>query len=442
MVWVDNYITKMLDTHKCYVILTYFDFNTVLTKEMVRSYLATLVEQNPILTKVIQQDQWVCGERPFVLETHYTIRNLPCNKLPAYTNHLLNTPISQQSRWNAVLVRDLEKKSSRLYFKIEHSYCDGYKLIEMLTKVISPNYTPPKFKRKWCSLATTLYYWILGTLYLYVMNLVWILSHFLIKHQSQRSKVDYSIGQKRINLFCGELALDRLKQISRANQVTVNTVLYALMVKTWYYYTKSTDSNILGACPIRVTPATAGAWGRVAGSNNVYHANNMFFIFLEIEHDPDNKMLLRKVEELFNLYKHSFYVPIANHLLSVFFPFIPREISNQLFHEMYGILDFNYTNIIGPTIETATRLEDSSLDNVSRDRCRPTISHCEITNIQFTTVTNSNEACCNIISYQNNVNVNLSFRKGIIKRPSRYVRAFERAREELGIAGERSLITG
>jgi hypothetical protein len=436
MVWVDNYITKMLDTQKCYVILTYFDFNTVVTKEMIHSYLATLVEQNPILTKVIDRDQWVAGDRPFVLETHYTIRTLPCNKLPAYTNHLLNTPITQQSRWNAVLVRDLEKKSSRLYFKIEHSYCDGYKLIEMLTKVISPTYTPPKFKRKWCSLVTTLYYWILGTLYLYVMNLFWIGTHFFIKHQFEQSKVDSTSPQKRINLFCGELALDRLKQISLAHQVTVNTVLYSLMVKTWYYYTKPIYSKILGACPIRVNPATSG--GRVAGNNNVYHANNMFFIFLEIEDDPDNKKLFQKVNELFNLYKHSFYVPIANHFLSVCFPFIPREISNQLFHEMYGILDFNYTNIIGPSMETARPSKKDSLDIFPPDISRRQISPCEITNIQFTTVTHSNEACCNIISYQNKVNVNLSFRKGVIKRPSRFLQSFQRASEELAIAGGES----
>jgi hypothetical protein len=412
MVFIDNYITKMLDTQKCYVILTYFDFNTILTKKIIHSYLVTLVEQNPILTKVIQHDKWVYGDTPFILENHYTIRNIPWNKLPAYTNHLLNTPISQKSRWNVVLVRDLQQQSSRLYFKIEHSYCDGYKLIEMLTKVISPTYTPPKFKRKWCSLVTTLYYWILGTLYLYVMNLVWIVSHFVIKQQFEQSKVDYSIPQKRINLFCGELALDRLKQISLENQVTVNTVLYVLMVKTWYYYTKPTYSKILGACPIRMNPATAAA-GCETGSNHIiHHSNNMFFIFLEIEHDPDNKKLFRKVDEIFNLYKHSFYVPIAHHLLSVCFPFIPSEISNQLFHEMYGILDFNYTNIIGPNIE-----------NPLHEMCP--------TNIQFTTVTNSKEACCNIISYKNKVNVNLSFRKGIIKHPSRYLRAFEKAREEV-----------
>jgi hypothetical protein len=423
MVLVDNYITKMLDTQKCYVILTYFDFNTVLTKGMIHSYLVTLVKQNPILTEWIEKDRWVAGDRPFVVEKHYKIRTLPCNKLPAYTNHLLNTPITQQSKWNAVLVKDLEKNTSRLYFKIEHSYCDGYKLIEMLTKVISPTYTLPKFKRKWCSLANTLYYWIFGTLYLYVMNLIWIVSHFCIKHQFEQYKIDYSSSipsQKRINLFCGELSLESLKRISLENQVTVNSVLYALMVKTWYYYTKPTYCKILGACPIRMNAASAKA-RQPPGRPDVHQSNNMFFIFLEMEHDPDHRKLFRKIDEIFNLYKHSFYVPIANHLLSVCFPFVPREISNQFFQEMYGILDFNYTNIIGPTIEN-TR---------SSGICLPEMCP---TNIQFTTVTNSKEACCNIISYKGKVNVNLSFRKGIIKHRSRYLRAFERAREELGIS--------
>lgn len=405
MVFVDNYITKMLDTQKCYVILTFVDFHEPLSKEMLHAYLTKLVMQNPILTKVIQQDTWVPCKEPFHLQQHYTVLHLSTDKREVFTNHLLNVPITQECRWNATLVQDIEKQTSRLYFKIEHSYCDGYKLIEMLTRVVSPSYQNPTFKRKWYRVVTALYHWILGTLYLCVMNLVWMIRHLLLKHflSSPLPNLDYT-KSKACNLFCGTLALNNLKQVALQHQVTVNTVLYVLMVKTWYHYKKPSHGKILGGCPIRLQPTRPSQ----------YNTNNMFFIFLEMEHDQDNRQLFRKVDQLFSLYKHSLYVPLAHQLLSLAFPFIPSEISNQVFHEVYAMIDFNYTNIIGPKIDP------------------PAIAS-KISNIQFTTVTNSREACCNIISYGNQVNVNLSFRKGIIRRPKRFVRAFHTASNELGL---------
>jgi hypothetical protein len=354
------------------------------------------------LTKTIHNDCWVIGEIPFDINNHYTIVQTKQEEFDFYTNKLLNEPLTTICRWNCTLLQDVDNNISRLYFKIDHSYCDGYKLIEMLTTTLYPTFKNPSFKRQWVNLVSVIYYFIVGTIYLFFMNMWILLKHFIVKQQKETSKIDYS-KNKALNLFCGNIDINLLKQISAEYDVTLNTVLYSLMVKTWYYYKykKGNAEAVLSGSPININT-----------NPKEYHTNNIFCIFVDTECYESISVMMKKVDDTFNLYKRSLYVLLANKFISTCFSLVPKEISNQLFQETYASLDFLYTNIIGPKIEEPQTIA-------------------KLTNVQYTTATYTSEACFNIISYENTVNVNLSYREGVIKNKKKFLRSFQKACTEI-----------
>ena len=154
MVFVDNYITNFINTNRCYVILAFFDWDKALDQDFLVFFLKRVIEKNRILTKIIKNNSWVYCDTTFELSNHYKVINTTLSKFQSYTNKVLNQPLYQLCRWNCTMLRDPIANKSRLYFKIDHSYCDGYKLMHMLTTALYPNYKNPSFKRKWLSITS------------------------------------------------------------------------------------------------------------------------------------------------------------------------------------------------------------------------------------------------------------------------------------------------
>ena len=71
------------------------------------------------------------------------------------------------------------------------------------------------------------------------------------------------------NLHCGAIKLKTIKNITAKYKVTLNTFLYALMVKTWYNYNKKISDNIVSISPINT----------ISTPTNMYNTNNIFFMF-------------------------------------------------------------------------------------------------------------------------------------------------------------------
>lgn len=400
---IDNYLTKLIHNTNCYCILSFYDFDMCLQKDLLEFYLNTVIRQYHILKMKIENNSWVYPNELFDLKDYYAILSVPQKDMDSYTNIILNEPFLKECKWHCTVLNDLEKNQSRLYFKIDHSYCDGYKLIEILTVSFLPNYVKPNFKRTVTNPLKCIYYYFIGTIILFLTNIRILWNIFFNKSLNKFKKniIDFSKSEA-VNVNCGSLDLDKIKNITTKYGVTVNSFLYSLMVITWYNYTEPSSEPAITISPINMNTRKTAS----------YNTNNIFFIFTEAKKENDPIILLKTADELFNLYKLSLYVPIANRLVNLLFPFIPQCVSTEMINESFSNIDITYSNVIGPAIN-----ENENILKLRKG--------------QFTVATKNNETCFNIVSFANKVNINISFRKGVITDTERFIQSFENASKEL-----------
>ena len=109
--------------------------------------------------------------------------------------------------------------------------------------------------------------------------------------------------------------------------------------------------------------------------------------------------LFQKVHNIFNCYKFSAFVLIIGYIYNIIGNFICRK----LYSKITDNLDILYTNIIGPDKNT---LHDQYNNCIVLNK-----KNIIINNIQFLMNHKKNEISFNIISYDANINIIVSFSK-------------------------------
>jgi len=391
MIELKEGISRILsrDTKNGYDILTYVDLNIEFTDVSLREILSEIVNKNPILKKhIIDKDSSIFLEdiESFDLSDHYKIINDKYENFDSYADTILNSEFSTKSKWLLYYIIDKEKKKYRYYFKIDHSYADGYKVIEMLMLPLKKTDTSNIFKHKSSSLGIldTIYYLIIGTITVF-FNLLGILFETLsfTPTTPNTAKTDH--------IKCKSFKLSEIKASIKEHKITVNDFLYSLMVKTDSLYTNE-KREIISCSPINISKAA--------------HLNNMAPIINRISTSLPDKELLQTSHSIFNLYKYSLYIPIFSFILSNLISIIPLNFLRYMYDALIHKCDYVYSNIIGPTHEY---LED----------------------IHFFTRARDNEIVFNIISSNDNINVICSFKDGKIKDKARYEQCIYTAYDSL-----------
>jgi hypothetical protein len=409
MIKLNDFVTKCLHSDKNNMcnILAILDFDETWNKDLFVNYLNEIIDKNTILKNYIEQkddnfywmeDSNVC----FNVDNFYTIQNENYKNFDNATNTVLNYAFLSKYKWHFTVLNDYKNNKSRIYLKIDHSYCDGYNLIDILTSPLNQNYQRPDFKRKTNNLLDTFYYFIIGTILLIILNVKIIWKLFFTK-KDDCNTITYS-NNKMNNIHCGVIKLNTIKHITSKYKVTVNTFLYALMIKTWYNYNKKSSDNVVSISPINTNNTPT----------NMYNTNNIFFIFSDTAKCNDNVMLFRKIEEQFNLYKFSPFIPITNKLLLYLLPYVSQDFQTQMCNELFYNINLSFSNIIGPNID------DTKFNKFVK-----------LNNMQFSTVTKNNEICFNMISFKDEININISFREKLIKHKKRFMKCFQRAYNSL-----------
>jgi len=405
MIKLNDFITKCLhvDKNNMFNILTMLDFDKTWNNDLFVNYLQEIIDKNAILKNYIEQKDddyyWVEDFNfHFNIDHFYTIKSEHYKNFDNATNTLLNCVFLSKHKWHFTVLNDYPNNKSRIYLKIDHSYCDGYNLIDMLTIPIDKNYQRPDFKRKTTHLLDTLYYCIIGTILLIIINTKILWKLFFTK-KYECVPINYSNNKMR-NIHCGIINLHKIKKVTSTNNVTINTFLYALMIKTWYNYNKKYSNNVISVSPINTNN----------NSSSMYNTNNLFFVLTEIEKCNNNIILLNKIEEQFNLYKFSPFIPITKNLLVQLLPYVSQDFQTHACDELFCNINLSFSNIIGPNIDT---------------------KRVKLNNIQFSTVTKNNEICFNMISFNDNININVSFREKLIKRKKRFIKCFQSAYNSL-----------
>ena len=388
MIELKDSISKIFsrDSQDGYAILTYCDIHTEFTNQTLEDFLQIIITKFPILKQYIIEKNsnfFLENDTTFNITNHYKIIYDTFDHFDTYTNPLLNSHFETKSKWLFHYIADKESKKYRVYFKIDHSYADGYKIIEMLMTPLKLTDTSKLFTRN-TTIWDTLYYIIFGTIVL-LFHLCKILIEcmFLPSTPVIIKKIDY--------IRCTAFKLSDIKHFTKKHNITVNDFLYSLLVKTdSFYHTHKRD--IVTLSPINIS-----------GSK---HLNNMAPIINKISNTIDNKELFQNVHHTFNSYKYSLYIPIVSFILQYILPILPLYTQSSLCDSLIHRCDYVYTNIIGP-------------------------SHEMVEDIHFLTLAKDKEIVCNIISSNDNINIICSFKEGVIQDKSRFEECIYKAYEHL-----------
>jgi hypothetical protein len=393
MIELNEGISKILsrDTKNGYDILTYIDIKIEFTEELLREFLYKIVNKYPILKQhIVDKDSSIFLEdvESFDLSDHYKIINDVFENFDSYADTMLNSEFTTKSKWLLYYLIDKEKGKYRVYFKIDHSYADGYKVIELLMIPLKETDTSKIFKHKASTVGIldTLYYLIIGTITVF-LNFLGI----LIESLSLRSGSTIINSAKTDHIKCKPFKLSEIKESLKGNNITVNDFLYSLMIKTDAVYTNE-KREIISCSPINISKGA--------------HLNNMAPIINRISTSLSDKDLLQTSHSLFNLYKYSLYIPIFSFIIENIITILPLNFLRYMYDSLIHKCDYVYSNIIGPTHES---LED----------------------IHFFTRARDKEIVFNIISSNDNINIICSFKEGQIKDTARYEQCIYTAYDSL-----------
>jgi hypothetical protein len=391
MIEITDNISKIMskDSQNGYSVLTYIDINIEFTEVAIEDFLNAIIQKFPIMRQHIVEkdsdsDVFLEYDTEFNIKNHYKIIYDTVEKFDVYTDTILNLPFGTKSKWLFHCIADKDSKKYRIYFKIDHSYADGYKIIEMLMSPLNITDTSKIFKHRTTNMMDTLYYMIFGTLVLFI-------NFFKILVESLLLLPNKPVYGKTEHLRCKPFKLSEIKRIAHENKITVNDFLYALLIKTDSLYTNARRDIVISS-PINIS-----------GSK---HLNNIAPVINKIRNTMENKELLDNIHTVFDSYKYSLYIPIFSFILHYILPFLPFALQTYVYNSIIQRCDYIYSNIIGPSHET---LKD----------------------IHFLTLAKDKEIVFNIISSNDNINIICSFKEGVIGDTVRFEECIYAAYESL-----------
>lgn len=374
-------------------IVTFLDFNGVISRKLFLKYLNCLIESNDILHKnIVKRDQNNFFEDHDIdIKKYYNIKKCSYKLFDKKTYYVLNRKYN--TNWFFHVYADSLNNKSRLYFTINHAYADGYKIISLLTSTIkNSGYKKPSFKRK----SKNYYYILIGTcilIFAYIKTLYNIYNKPK-KHITIINKTDF------ISL---NLNFSKVKLISEKNKISLNDLLYSLTIRTHYHYFKK-EKNIFTASPFST------------GDKN--KTNNFKPLFTEINNNLTITNLFQKVNNIFNCYKFSVFVIILEYIYNI----MGNVICRQVYTKITDNLDILYTNMIGPD---KNEIHDQYNNCLAFNKKKITMN-----NIHFLMNHKKNEINVNIISYDTNINIILSFPENIYDK-EKLLTAFDDAYTEI-----------
>ena len=389
MLLINNYVTKILsnDANDSFSILTYLDFEKEVCPTFILNYMNAIIGDNPMLKHdIVKKGDNFYFKNNNNININDHIKHIEIETdatFDDYTNSILNKALVPNT-FLLVCCINKAKQVSRIYFKINHAYTDGYGLINMLTKPILKRDHIPEFKRKTSSLPKTMYHCIIGTLVLFAMNVKIFLKMFVGKHNccqpSQPSQPNQHQPPDTTTtdfIVCKPFMLDKIKNAAVKHGITVNDFLYSLMIKTDRLYTKH-GRNINTCSPINVSSLSS--------------TNNMAPILNCINNSLDNRDLIKQVNRTFNHFKYSLFIPLFSCMINAFVPWVNFDVVSVLYEEIIYNCDYIYSNVIGPPIKEVNE------------------SNINVSNIHFLTKSKGNSIVFNIISCENEINIICSFK--------------------------------
>lgn len=381
-------ISKILkhDKSQSLMIVSYIELNEIISNDFIKNYTNEIIDYYPILKKkmILHENEYIFEkEDTFQLNDHIEIiENVTDDSIFI---DLINKEINI---FHLLFYIDHENNKSRIIFCVDHSYCDGYKIIDILTHPIKDKqFELPKFNRK-VNLFNKIYYILVGTIILLIMNIkifIKLMINLFSYHQNNNKnyETDY--------IICDKLSLSKIKSTSKSMNITVNDFLFSLMIKTDQLYT-GLNRELTISFPSHI-------------SSNKF--NNFIPNCLYIDNHYEINVLIKKVHTLFNYFKYSLFVPISYSIINYCIDLIPIHIISTIYDLYCYKSDYIFSNMICPEINYS------------------------VNDVCFLTKHKCNAVTFNIISYGDNINIICSFKKELIKNKEHFKECIYKSYNEL-----------
>ena len=367
-----DFVTRIFKDDKFHI-LTYLDVCKALSDAELDDFIQPIVKRNPILRQRFIHGHHLINDEHFDLKQHYIVKKT--NKLNR-TASLLNAPCKT---WFLSAYVDEANLKTRIYFKINHAYADGYQLLKILSSPFVDEQPTAKFKRYTHNWIDKLYYLTVGTMLLLVT---------LVRCLMNRPKQEPSELKGTDFITVNGIELSTIKAYAKQHKVTVNDVMYTLAIKAHKLYVG--DDKFYTVCPINIT--------------QTQRTNNVCPLILSVD-QSDEQTILKKVHNAFNCAKYSLFVPMLSSVLQTF----ADVASDYVFDAVYNYVAAGplliVTNVIGPDL-SGVAYADTMAAN--------------ITNVPFFATTTNEHICFNLISCREKMNVNVTFVEGVIADKRRY----------------------
>jgi hypothetical protein len=395
-----NYISKIMhkEDKDFFSTLIFIDINDILSEKQINIYLDEIISKNDILQKtIIEKDNkfYLESVTSFDKNHYYSINYCKKELFDNFIDKLLNEKFTTQLKWKFLFCIDKESSKTRGFFKINHEYMDGCKMIEILTPF--QNYDITKtFKRK-TTFFNSLYYYFIGTIILIIMNIK-VFIKVLFSSINQNHNHDNYDDKKTDFIIFKKLNLNNIKKYTIKNNITINIFLFSLMVKTDKYYRKKNKELLI------ISPINTGKKDTL----------NVSPIFNSIDNYSNTNKLFNKLNNTFNNFKYSLFIPIFDFLTNFITQYIELDMLTKVYYNFINNTDYIYSNIVG-------------ISNLSFCKNK----NFEISNLRFLTNAVNKEIMYNIVSSGNNLNIVCSFKEGIIKNKKKFKKSFYKAYNKL-----------
>jgi hypothetical protein len=404
MIKLNNWISKLFykNTDNSFFILIYIDVDEELTDEFIKNYINKIMSKNDILKKTIVEKNnsiFLDDVKSYNINEYIQIKHTQFKHFDSYIYNLLNTNFDKDLKWESLWCIDKETKQTRFYFKIHHSYVDGYKLINILMSPFKTTDTDitKKFQRD-TNIFNKIYYFLIGTIHLIITNLIIIIKLlFNFNIYDFFNENDDKKNKKSDIIICKALNFNEIKLFTIKQNITINDFLYALMIRADKLF-RCEEKNLVISSPINI-------------SGIKQQTNNFCFVLNSISNSYDNKTLFKKVNTTFNYFKYSLFIPILNFIVNNVFYFVNINSLLRTYNDICNNFDYVYSNIIGPNTK------DFNI---------------KIADMHFIIAPKNKEIVYNIVSSnEENINIICSFKKGTIKNKKLFKKCIYKAFKDL-----------
>jgi hypothetical protein len=414
---VNNWLSEIMyknnaeygQTHN---ILVFMDMNEIYSKARIKRQMKNILQHNDILRKRVVlahetqsaiDDKLYFQDIPYAeikLKDNYKLLHTSCTTFDSYTHGLLNYNFGEkqkQLKWFFQFCVDKEKKCTRIYFIIDHVYADGYNIIEILKYMFETKSSPiintsEKIQRKPQKWSHYIYYYTVGILLLIYMHIRMALLSVLCKEAFSSHKTNHHITDY---LLCDSLDLRKLKAVCKEKAVTINDILFSLVLRTDYLYHQ--EQRVVNTLiPVYLPPAK-----NIKTVNT--NTNNFVPVILSTTNNADK--LLELVNSVMNNCKYSPFILFLKNVYVKIVQYISALTIKKAYTSCLEQIHYSFSNVIGPALPVDTKL----------------------TYLQFLSTVQSKEIVFHAISSHNQdcINIGLTFQRGLMKDEHRFKECFK-----------------